>query len=153
VTASASSFPRFRVVDYTTAKHGVLGSLRGIVPQLQAHHLPIRCNAVSPGWTETGIVPSGLLQASKIVFQTPEVVTWSVALLLADTARQGQMICSRAGEFWEVEENVLLKVVPETVVGVGDDEMVWQMLNMRPDDGSHGSWMRLILPCSQRLPD
>lgn len=47
LTASASSFQRFRLGDYTTAKHGVLGLMRSLEPILHPT-LPIRINAIAP---------------------------------------------------------------------------------------------------------
>lgn len=123
VTASASSFQRFRVTDYATAKHGVLGFMRGMVPNLQASGLPIRINGISPGWTATGIIPEALLQAVGAKWQTPEAVARSVALLMADESRQGQLVYSVEGRYMEIEEGKLLKVAAE-FVGEPSDDMV-----------------------------
>ena len=73
-TASASSFQRFRVCDYTTAKHGVLGWMRGMIPNIQSANLPLRVNAVSPSWTITGLVPPALVEKIKAEWQGPEAV-------------------------------------------------------------------------------
>ncbi|KAK3117312.1 hypothetical protein LTR53_001429 [Teratosphaeriaceae sp. CCFEE 6253] len=92
LTASGSSFQRFRVADYTSAKHAVLGLQRGIVPNLEKSGLPLRMNSVAPSWTVTGLVPKGLVEAAGHGTQTPDVVARSVALLMADASRQGQVI-------------------------------------------------------------
>ena len=108
-TASAAAFQRFRVADYTTAKHGVLGWMRGIVPNLVSQDLPIRVNAIAPSWTITGLVPKEVVDASPDVeWQGPAVVARSVAILMADAKRQGQLIYSWGGKFKEVEDAVLL---------------------------------------------
>lgn len=84
-TASASSFQRFRVCDYTSAKHGVLGWMRGIVPNLIDAGLPIRVNAIAPSWTRTGLVPQEVLDVViDAEWQGPEVVARSVAILYVD---------------------------------------------------------------------
>lgn len=123
-TASAAAFQRFRVCDYTSAKHGVLGWMRGIVPNIETQGLPIRVNAISPSWTLTGLVPSGLEKMMPDVdWQGPDVVARSVALLMADPKRQGQLIYSWGGKFKEVEESTLLPPVVE-FVGENDEDKV-----------------------------
>ncbi|KAF2103454.1 NAD(P)-binding protein [Rhizodiscina lignyota] len=120
VTASASSFQRFRTVDYTTAKHGVLGFMRGMVPLMKAAGVPIRMNAIAPSWTATGLVPDFVLQKAGAALQYPEPVARSVALLMADSGRNGQLIYSSEGRFKEVEDAVLLKCVKEII---GEEEI------------------------------
>ncbi|KAK5121997.1 hypothetical protein LTR85_004569 [Meristemomyces frigidus] len=140
LTASASSFQRFRVTDYCTAKHGVLGFMRGMVPNLQTSGLPIRINALSPSWTVTGMVPEAITHALGSGVQTPEVVARSAALLMADNARQGQLIYSWQGRFMEIEEGVLMKAGAE-IVGdnEGEDAAIVKLLNARAAAGSTGS--------------
>lgn len=119
ISASASSFQRFRAVDYTVAKHGVLGMMRGMVP-ITYPNLPLRINVVAPDWTATGIVNSDFIKtidAIGAVWQTSEVVARSVGLLMADETRHGQAIYSRGGEFQEIEE--LLLPVAEKICGTG----------------------------------
>ncbi|KAK3716878.1 hypothetical protein LTR37_006228 [Vermiconidia calcicola] len=127
-TASASSFQRFRVCDYTTAKHGVLGWMRGIVPNLQTAKLPIRVNAISPSWTITGLVPEGVVdQFDDVQWQGPDAVARSVAILMADQARQGQLIFSVGGRFMEIEESKLLPVAASIVGENNEDKVIEKM--------------------------
>ncbi|KAI7281237.1 hypothetical protein KC345_g4216 [Hortaea werneckii] len=130
LTASASSFQRFRVTDYTTAKHGVLGFMRGILPALSAAELPIRVNALAPDWTATGILPPQLVRILGSQIQGPEVVAEAAALCMVDQARQGQLIYSRGGVHREVEEGVLMPAGREIVGkgGQGDDAMLERMM-------------------------
>lgn len=109
-TASAAAFQRFRVCDYTAAKHGVLGWMRGIVPNIQSANLPIRVNSISPSWTITGLVPQELVGVMDCEWQGPEAVARSVAILMADEGRQGQLIYSVGGRFHEIEESKFLPV-------------------------------------------
>lgn len=130
LTASASSFQRFRVTDYTTAKHGVLGFMRGLLPALDAAELPIRVNALAPDWTATGIIPPQLVGILGDQIQGPEVVAEAAALCMVDQARQGQLIYSRGGVHREVEEGVLMPAGRE-IVGKGrqgDDAMLERMM-------------------------
>lgn len=103
LTASASSFQQFRVVDYTTAKHGVLGIMRGLKPLLSPK-LPIRINCIGPSWTVTGLVPEGVIEAlCGIGTNTPAQVAKSVAILMADEHRHGQFIYTVEGRYSEFE--------------------------------------------------
>lgn len=112
MTASCSSFQRFRPVDYTLSKHGVLGYMRGLVP-ITFPHLPLRVNVVAPDWTASGIVNPDFVQAIESagsLCQSPEVVARSVGLLMSDGERHGQMIYSYGGEFQEIEDLLLENV-------------------------------------------
>ncbi|KAK5077280.1 hypothetical protein LTS08_008578 [Lithohypha guttulata] len=126
LTASASSFQRFRAVDYTTAKHGVLGLMRGLVPILQPD-IPIRLNAIAPSWTTTGLVPEGFIEkVAGIGTQTPAVVARSVAILFADSRRNGQLIYSVEGKYSEAEGTLLKAAVD--IVGEANEDMVMAKL-------------------------
>lgn len=138
-TASAASFQRFRIADYTAAKHGVLGWMRGVVPNLQSQNLPIRINAISPSWTITGMTPTPAVQALRdlklVEWQGPEVVARSVAVLMADQQRQGQLIYSVAGRYYEIEEAALLPAA-RGFIGVNDEDKVIEALHrVTPDIG------------------
>lgn len=128
ISASASSFQRFRVVDYAIAKHGVLGLMRGLT-NITYPALPIRVNAVAPDWTSTGIVNEEfvkVIEASGSGTQEPEAVARSVGLLMADRSRHGQLLYSARGEFKEID-GLLLGNIPE-ICGTGTtlDEAVRQ---------------------------
>lgn len=124
VTGSASAFLRFRNTDYTVAKHGILGFMRGLVPALAEHHSHIRINCVSPSWTRTGMLHSSTFDDVGYgdQMQDPEVVAKSAVLLMADEKRHGQNIYSRQGKFWEVE-SVFLKAARD-IVGEVDEDVV-----------------------------
>lgn len=106
-TASASSFQRFGAWDYTTAKHGVLGWMRGAIPSIEEQSLPIRVNAIGPSWTLTGLVPRELFDNTGIETQEPDVVARQVAVLMADNTRNGQFIYSCGGRNYEIEDKLL----------------------------------------------
>lgn len=126
LTASASSFQRFRAVDYCVAKHGVLGLMRGLTTILQPD-IPIRVNAISPSWTTTGLVPEGIVEKiGGIPQQPPHVVARSVAILMADTERSGQLIYSVQGKYSEAEET-LLRAAKE-IVGDNNEDLVMAKL-------------------------
>ncbi|OJD30394.1 short-chain dehydrogenase reductase sdr protein [Diplodia corticola] len=104
LTASASSFQRFPTVDYTTAKHGVLGLLRSLAPTLRlspaASSLPIRINAIAPQWTATGIVPGAAIRAAGAYCMQPADPARSALYLMASGdgahARNGALVFSQA---------------------------------------------------------
>lgn len=99
LSGSASSFQNFRMPDYTVAKHGVLGMVRGMVARLEGK---VRLNAVTPSWTDTGLVPTEPLTALGVNVQDPSAAARSVVLLFADEKRHGDVIYSRAGQYWEI---------------------------------------------------
>ena len=127
-TASAAAFQRFRVCDYTSAKHGVLGWMRGIVPNIKSAGLPIRVNAISPSWTITGLVPPGLVDKMEVEWQSADVVARNVALLMADGSRQGQLIYSWKGRYWEIEESKFLPTAAD-IVGQNNEDIVIEKLH------------------------
>ncbi|EEH36520.2 hypothetical protein PAAG_06938 [Paracoccidioides lutzii Pb01] len=141
LTASASSFQRFSSVDYTTAKHGVLGLMRGLTPHLYPK-LPIRINAIAPSWTDTGIVPRSLFELVGVTVQSTHVVALSVALLMSsdggnsvdivDSSRHGQLIYSVAGLYREIEEGMLEAVAgllsPLSLDGLSENEALERVL-------------------------
>ncbi|KAK4501488.1 hypothetical protein PRZ48_007297 [Zasmidium cellare] len=107
-TASGSSFQRFGVSDYTTAKHGVLGWMRGVLPNILSENVPVRINCIGPSWTITGLVPQEIVDRAGVEWQPAEVVGRQVAYLMADAGRNGQFIYSSGGRHYEIEESVLL---------------------------------------------
>lgn len=119
---SASSFQHFIVADYATAKHGVLGLMRGLVPVLETAKIPIRVNCIGPSWTESNIVNPDFLVAAGAKVQGPEVVARNVALLMADENRNGQFVYSAQGRYYEIED-LFVKVGKQIVGGIGDDQI------------------------------
>ncbi|KAF2639663.1 NAD(P)-binding protein [Massarina eburnea CBS 473.64] len=109
MTASASSFSRFPVPDYTASKHGVLGVLRALSALLPEHDLPIRINAISPSWTATAIIPEAFAKALEGVnsIQTPDVAARSAVVCMADAKRNGECVYSEMGKFFELENGVV----------------------------------------------
>jgi NAD(P)-dependent dehydrogenase (short-subunit alcohol dehydrogenase family) len=101
LAASASSFQNFGAADYGTAKHGVLGVLRGVGGQIDSN---IRVNAVAPSWTATGMVPTEAIRSMGVAVQEPEAVARSVVLLFADQQRYGEVIYSWDGKFREINK-------------------------------------------------
>ena len=135
LTASASSFQRFRMVDYTTAKHGVLGFMRGIVPLLLPD-IPIRVNAIAPSWTRTGLVPEGAIeQYAGVGTQSADVVARSVAVVMADEKRNGQLIYSAEGKYSEAE-GTLLKAAVDIVGDVNEDVVMAKLMTASSEIGS-----------------
>jgi NAD(P)-dependent dehydrogenase (short-subunit alcohol dehydrogenase family) len=102
--ASAASYQRFRIVDYATAKHGVLGLIRGLHSAVRAADVNVRINGVAPNWTVTGMVPEGVVESTGHRTQPPSVVANSVAFLMADQTQRGHVILSEQGKYWEVED-------------------------------------------------
>ena len=91
MTASAASYLPFGATDYTAAKHGVLGFMRALLPNLAAEQQQqqqrrriIRVNALAPGWTETNISSAtpAVLAAVGAATQSADVVARCVALLV-----------------------------------------------------------------------
>lgn len=130
LTASASSFQNFSSGDYTITKHGVLGMMRGLGSQLESKN--IRLNAVAPSWTASGIVSPEYIKVMGITVQTPEVVARSVALLLADDKRHGDVIYSWDGHYREVNkaEGGLLSMTAKLLGNVDNEESVMQKLRV-----------------------
>lgn len=134
LTASASSFQRFRVVDYATAKHGVLGLMRGLVPILLPD-IPIRINAIAPSWTTTGLVPEHVIESVVgIGTQTPAVVARSVAILMAERQRHGQLIYSVEGKYSEID-SALLQTAADIVGDTNEDLVVAKLMKAEAEGG------------------
>lgn len=105
LTASASSFQNFSAPDYTAAKHGVLGLMRGLVDPLSSSSSSsdrIRINSVAPSWTSSGLVSGDFFAEMGLVAQSPDVVARSVVLLFVDVERNGDLIYSWEGKYKEI---------------------------------------------------
>lgn len=108
MTGSASSFQPMASPDYTSSKHGVLGFMRGLTSPLKLAGIPVRLNTIVPGWTETALFPREIITSVGGITQAATDVAPSVALLMADGTRTGQVIYSESARLWEIEEAVLL---------------------------------------------
>lgn len=115
---SASSFQRFAAWDYTVSKHAILGWMRAAIPNIQVHNLPIRVNCVGPSWTLNHTVSPEWISHGGLESQTPDAVAPIVALLMADTTRQGQFVYIAGGQAFEIEEALMLPQV-ETIKRLG----------------------------------
>lgn len=106
------------------SKHGVLGLLRGLVP-VTFPALPIRVNALCPGWTPTALTLQSHYAGVRVNLSTPENNAKAAVLLMADESRHGHMVLSVGNEFREVEEAVLLAAMTKEVRGqeLSEDEI------------------------------
>lgn len=108
VTASASSYQRYPSYDYTSAKHGVHGLVRGLVSEIGPKtDIPVRINGIAPGWTITGLVSEALCAKAGVPSQGPEIAARSALILMADSSRHGEMIHSSQGKYFELESHLL----------------------------------------------
>ncbi|RGP74455.1 short-chain dehydrogenase [Fusarium longipes] len=110
ISGSTTGLQRVRAVDYSSAKHGVIGFGRGLVPLLDAAKLPIRVNTLAPSWTESSVLPElkMLLGAINVELQPASVVSRCTAFLMADESRNGQLVHSERGKFKEIDEALYL---------------------------------------------
>ncbi|KAL4749040.1 hypothetical protein BDW72DRAFT_214341 [Aspergillus terricola var. indicus] len=142
ISASASSFQNFSAADYTVAKHGVLGILRGLYSDLQQEQPNsghdrspgrVRLNAIAPSWTATGIVPGDVLRSLGVQVQKPEDVARSVVMLCNDSRRNGELIYSWEGRYCEINqcEGGLLDGVAKIVPNVAEEGTVMEKLKGR----------------------
>ncbi|KAI4762214.1 NAD(P)-binding protein [Aureobasidium sp. EXF-3400] len=124
LTASPSAYARFRAADYGVSKHGVLGLLRGLAP-VTFPSLPIRVNALCPGWTPTALTLASHYNNVNVNLSSPENNAKAAVLLMADDNRHGHMVLSVGNEFKEVEEAVLLAAMTREVRGqqLSEDEI------------------------------
>ncbi|KAJ4130238.1 hypothetical protein NW768_007221 [Fusarium equiseti] len=110
IMGSTTGLQRVRAVDYSTAKHGVIGLGRGLVPLIDAAKLPIRVNTLAPSWTDSSVLPDlkTLLGAINVDLQPASVVSRCVAFLMADNSRNGQLVHIELGKYKEIDEAILL---------------------------------------------
>ena len=102
--------------DIATAKHGVTGFARGLHPILVDMKLPIRINTLAPTWTNTSVLP-GLKETMASIgveIQTADSVARAAAMLMANKARNGELIHVQRGKYQELDEAVLLPAVART---------------------------------------
>ncbi|KAF4960301.1 hypothetical protein FSARC_10498 [Fusarium sarcochroum] len=112
ISGSTTGLQRVRAVDYSTAKHGVLGFGRGLIPLIGAAKLPIRVNTLAPSWTDSSVLPSlkTLLDSINVELQPASVVARCTAYLMADSSKNGQLIHMERGKYKEIDEALLLPV-------------------------------------------
>lgn len=104
LSASGASLRNFWATDYATAKHGVLGLLRGLTEDTISLG-GVRLNAVAPSWTDTGMVPRALLESVDARVQDPEKVACAVARLFGDEERHGQLVYIWDGRYFEINSS------------------------------------------------
>lgn len=108
MTASASSYQRYPSYDYASAKHGVLGLVRGLSSAIgPGTDIPIRINSIAPSWTNSGLVNEALCAKAGVASQGPEIPARSALVLMADKSRHGEMIHSGQGKYFELESHLL----------------------------------------------
>ena len=103
LTGSASSFQQMMIPDYTCAKTGVLGLMRGMMHLMNNADLPIRMNVLGPQWVQTNIVPTDAFKLIGEAAQTPDFIARQVAYLMADETRHGQFLFSDCYVVKEIE--------------------------------------------------
>ncbi|KAJ5210914.1 Short-chain dehydrogenase/reductase SDR [Penicillium cf. griseofulvum] len=127
VAASAASFQNFSAGDYTIAKHGVLGLIRGIGYQLEGK---VRLNSVAPSWTATSMIDAAFIERLGVGVQGPEAVARIVCLLFNDQQRHGDVIYSWDGKYQEVNkaEGGMLAAADGILVYSANEESVVRKL-------------------------
>ena len=106
--ASASSFQRFPLCDYASAKAGVHGLVRGMWSEIGPQtEVPVRFNGIAPSWTITNLLDDGVATRAGLHLQPAEAAARSALLLMADEKRHGEMIFSQHGKYLELESHLL----------------------------------------------
>ncbi|EFW99732.1 short-chain dehydrogenase/reductase [Grosmannia clavigera kw1407] len=110
ITGSTCGLQRLRAVDYSVAKHAVLGFGRGLYPLLHAANIPIRVNTLAPSWAESNVLPNlkELMQAIDVELQPASAVARGAVLVMSDASRDGQVIQIQRGRYKEIDETILL---------------------------------------------
>ncbi|KAH7156001.1 short-chain dehydrogenase [Dactylonectria macrodidyma] len=110
INGSTTGLQRLRAVDYSTAKHAVIGFGRGLIPAIERAKLPIRVNTLAPTWTDSSVLPNlkEMMAAIGVEVQPASAVARAAAFLMADTSRNGHLIHVQDSKYQEIDEAVLL---------------------------------------------
>lgn len=82
--------------------------MRNMNVVLRKNDLPIRINAITPSWTDTGLVPIKLMNAAGINVQPASAAAKSALILMADESRTGHLMHSEDEKFKEIELSILI---------------------------------------------
>ncbi|KAL7939183.1 short chain dehydrogenase/reductase [Trichoderma chlorosporum] len=130
---SSTGLQPLRAVDYSTAKHGVLGYGRGLAKLAEIAGLPIRVNTLMPSWTMSNVLPDlgGLMRAISHVPQPALAVARAAAYLMVDASRQGDVIFVADGKYKEIQKTILGPAY-DAVRGDGptDDSVLKRLLEL-----------------------
>ncbi|KAK1671810.1 short-chain dehydrogenase [Colletotrichum godetiae] len=134
INGSTTGLQRLRAVDYSTAKHAVLGFGRGLIPLIASANLPIRVNTLAPTWADSSVLPDlkGLMAKIGVEIQTAEAVARGAAYLMADASRNGNVIHVQLGKYKEIDEAILLPAF-ESIKGPdypGEDEVLRRLTEL-----------------------
>ncbi|KAI1344503.1 NAD(P)-binding protein [Xylariaceae sp. FL0016] len=113
INGSSTGLQPLRAIDYSTAKHGVLGFGRGLVPVLSQSKLPIRVNTLAPAWTESQVLPNlkGLMAAIDVEIQPALAVAKGAVYMMADKSKLGDLLYIQKGKYKEIDASVLQPAV------------------------------------------
>ena len=132
--ASLSTYLTTRSSNSGTSKHGAIGLGRSLKPLLQSAGLPIRVNTLAPSWSESNLVldRAEALRGLHVKAQPTAAVARAAAILMADEARDGQLIHVAEGRYKEIDEALLLPTYAALVArGVDEDAVYVEMLRLR----------------------
>ena len=79
--------------------------------------LPIRVNALCPGWTPTALTLASHYAGVNVNLSTVENNARAAVLLMCDQQRHGHMVLSVGNAYREVEEAVLLAAMTKEIRG------------------------------------
>ncbi|KAK1238855.1 hypothetical protein MKX08_005916 [Trichoderma sp. CBMAI-0020] len=131
---SSTGLQPLRAIDYSAAKHGVLGFGRGLARVAEVAGVPIRINTLMPSWTTSNVLPDleGLMRGISHVPQPALVVARAAAYLMVDGSRQGTVVYVADGKYKDIEKTILLPAY-DAIKGDGnpsDDDVLRRLLEL-----------------------
>ncbi|ETI26513.1 hypothetical protein G647_03290 [Cladophialophora carrionii CBS 160.54] len=112
---------------YATAKHGLLGLVRTLGPDL--HRVNVRINLMCPFWTDTGIIPPDLLAknaSAKRSMQPPSACARAVAHLGMDPSCSGKVIYVASSTYTDVDAGLMATRALWLGQRNHEDRVVWE---------------------------
>ncbi|OAP62022.1 hypothetical protein AYL99_04225 [Fonsecaea erecta] len=129
MNSSGAGYVGVTSASYTAAKHGIIGFLRAMKMQLHPK-LPIRLNAVAPGWTQSAIT-AGVIDTFKSVgvpIQPASAIALAVGKLATDPTYHGHALFVSNNECAEFEEPIQAETARCIGASNGDEQQFQDLM-------------------------